>query len=65
MITELDVYRAAKKLLEEHGKQATLIAVDRADELRDRGDEGGWATWQRISRAIANITMSETEGPIN
>ena len=65
MISELDVYRAAKKLLEEHGNLATLVAVDRADELRGRGDEDGWAPWQRISRAIANITMSETEGPIN
>ena len=35
---DIDVYRSAKFLIDQHGQDAILQAAIRADELRDAGD---------------------------
>jgi hypothetical protein len=41
MIPDLDIYRAAKLLVDQHGEDAPIRAAERADELLQGGDLGG------------------------
>jgi hypothetical protein len=43
MIPDLDIYRAAKLLVDQHGEDAPIRAAERADELLQGGDVGGGA----------------------
>ncbi len=43
MIPDLDIYRSAKLLIEQHGADALIEAVLKADELLDAGDLDGQA----------------------
>jgi hypothetical protein len=38
LIPDLDIYRAAKLLIDQHGEEATIRAAERADELLETGD---------------------------
>lgn len=38
MIAEIDIYRSAKLLLDQHGDEAPIHAAMRVDELLDAGD---------------------------
>ncbi len=55
MPTDLDIYRSAKLLIDQHGQDAALEAVKRADELLDAGDLDGQATWLRIRKAVLEL----------
>ena len=50
MTTDLDIYRSAKLLIEQHGGDALIEAALKADELLDAGDCDGQAVWLRIRR---------------
>jgi len=41
LIPELDIYRAAKLLIDQHGQEAPIRAAERADELLEAGDTEG------------------------
>ncbi len=47
----IDIYRAAKLLIERYGEDATLEAAARADTLRDEGDLDGAKVWRGIMKA--------------
>ena len=69
MISDLDIWRAANLLMREHGGEAEIEAVSRADLLHaslkgsrpglrsklKRGDLDGQALWKRIRRAIVEL----------
>ncbi len=66
MITELDVHRTAKLLIDQHGEAAAILtASDKAEKLWREGDAEGAATWERVARAVAAVSGIQTEGPIN
>jgi hypothetical protein len=46
LVDDLDSYRAAKLIIDQHGADAALYAAGRADQLLDKGD-----TWARRSGA--------------
>jgi hypothetical protein len=48
MISDTDIYWAAKLLIDQHGADAGPRAAERADQLLDAGDMIGAATWRRI-----------------
>jgi hypothetical protein len=52
---DLDIYRAAKLLIDRHGDEAVLYAVGRADLLLEEGDTEGAAAWRAIVRAIEEL----------
>ena len=56
MPTDLDIYRSAKLLVEQHGADALIEAALKADELLDAGDIDGRATWLRIRKASRDAT---------
>lgn len=58
-ITDPDIWRAAKLLVDQHGTDATLHAAQRADELMAAGDTEGWGVWRRIARAVDELLRAE------
>ena len=55
MIPDLDIYRAAKLLIDQHGADAALNAAGRADQLLEDGDIEGAAVWRAIVGAIEEL----------
>ena len=41
MTSDLDIYRSANELIEQHGEDAPIEAAMRADELMEAGDMEG------------------------
>ena len=55
MIPDLDIYRAAKLLIDQHGEDTPIRAAERADELLEDGDTEGAAIWRAIMAAIEEL----------
>ena len=62
MISNLDTYRSANELIEQHGEDAPILAAMRADELMETGDMDGRAVWLRIVKAIEVLLSEERPG---
>jgi hypothetical protein len=58
-VDDLDAYRCAKLLLDQHGRDAELHAAIRADELKAVGDEAGRSAWMRILAAMDELARTE------
>ena len=56
---DLDAYRCAKLLLDQHGRDAELHAAMRADELEVAGDEAGLRAWMLILAALDELVRTE------
>ncbi len=61
MISERDIWATANILIKRYGDDAELRAVERADEMLDRGDLNGQHIWLRILEAVRQL--AETERP--
>jgi hypothetical protein len=48
MISDLDLLRSAKLVLDQHSKDALVHAARRADELLERGDVEDYEVWLAI-----------------
>lgn len=55
MISDLEICRSAKLLVDEHGGDATIHAAMRVDEVIEAGDVNGVAVWKRIMRAVEEL----------
>jgi hypothetical protein len=55
VIPDLDIYRGAKLLVDQHGEGAQIRAAERADELLEAGDLEGAAIWRSILMAVAAL----------
>ena len=62
MVDDLDIYRSANELIEQHGDDAPIEAAMHADELMEAGDMEGRAVWIRIVKAIAELLSEERPG---
>ncbi len=58
-IDDIDIYRAAKLLIEKHGDEAAITATKRAAKLLGAGDVDGYAVWKRILRAIEQLESTK------
>ncbi len=56
MLTDIDIYRSAKLLIDQHGQDASHEAARRADALRDKGDLDRQAVWLRIRAAVVELS---------
>ncbi len=54
-VSERDIFRAAKLLVDRHGEDAPIEAAMRADELGEKGDLAGQMTWIKIKAAIETL----------
>ncbi len=59
MIPDLDIYRSANLLVEQHGEDAPLEAAMRADQMLEAGDMEGFAVWKRILKAAEELLSKE------
>ena len=55
MTSEIDVYRSAHALIQQHGEAAAIEAAMKADAMLDKGDLDGYAAWRRILRAVEDL----------
>ena len=61
MISDLDIYRTANLLIQQHGADdAKLHAAQQADELLAKGDLDGDGTWRLIFKAIGELASTQT-----
>ncbi len=58
-IDDIDIYRAAKLLIEKHGDEAAITATKRATEALDAGDVDGYAVWKRVLQAIEQLESTK------
>ncbi len=49
------IRRAARNFIDRFGREAPERAKRRADELRDAGNSGGYATWLRICDEVEDL----------
>ncbi|MGE0116496.1 MAG: hypothetical protein AB7S71_05815 [Dongiaceae bacterium] len=52
MMTDREIRRAARRLLDRHGAAAAEIAAGRAEALAAAGDRDGHAAWLTIAAEI-------------
>ena len=62
MVSDLDIFRAANLLIQQHGGDAEIEAARKADLMLDRGDIEGRNVWLRIKRAIGQL-QAPRDGP--
>ncbi len=55
MISDLDIYRSAKVIIDQYGKDAQIHSTKRASAMLDKGDLDAYAAWKRILRAIEEL----------
>ena len=59
MTSDLDIYRSAQMLVQQHGPDAPIHAAKRADAMLEAGDLDGCAVWKRILRAVEELQVTE------
>ena len=62
MTSEIDIYRSAKLLIDQHGDEAAIHAAMEADACLERNDFDGKATWIRVIEAIKELLDQEPPG---
>lgn len=65
MIDDIDIYRAAKLLVDRHGAEAREHASSRITSMEGSGDDVGAAAWRQIAAAIEVLLTDTHEGPLN
>ena len=55
MPEEIDIYRSAHLLIEQHGEDAPIFAAMQADKCLEAGDLDGKAVWMGVIRAIKGL----------
>jgi hypothetical protein len=56
-----DVWRAAWVLIDTHGENAPLYALQSVDQLVERGDFRGAAQWRRVQKAVLELLRSDVQ----
>ena len=64
-IAEIDIWRSAKLLVDQHGADAAIRAAQQADELLAAGDIEGRIVWLRILAAVEELMATKAPGPVH
>ena len=62
-VADIDIWRSAKLMIDQHGEDAATEAALRADALLDQGAITGAATWRRVMKAIEQLQAPRLAGP--
>ena len=62
MPEEIDIYRSAKLLINQHGEDAPIHAAMQADACWERGDLDGKVVWMGVIRAIKGLLDQKPPG---
>jgi len=61
----MDIWRAAKLLVDQHEADAPIRAAQRADEFLAAGDMRGRAVWLGILKAVEELTATKPSGRVH
>ena len=64
-MNDIDLWRAAKLLVDRHGEEASIEAAKRADDMLEQGDMEGKAVWLRILEAVKELQSVEPAGAVH
>jgi hypothetical protein len=65
-ISALEVWRAAKQIIDQHPEDPELAAAQRADSAYEQGDLFNFNLWTRITTAVTELVQRPSAGdPIN
>jgi len=56
---EIDVWRAAQKMIELYPEGAEIAAATRADAALDQGDTFNFELWKRVTKAIHELERAK------
>ena len=59
MTSDLDIYRSAQVLIDQHGEDAAIHAAMRADEMLKAGNIESQAVWKRVLAAVDELQDRE------
>jgi hypothetical protein len=62
LVSDSEIFRAARLLIDQHGEEASLRAAVRADDLLEGGDRVGSTAWRRILGAVEELRRGIREG---
>ncbi len=62
MIPDLDIYRSAQLLIDNHGTEAPIHAAMNADAMLAKGDMDGRAMWPALRRLLLLVTEVRAGG---
>ena len=62
MIYDLKLYRAAARLLRDHGSDAETLAVARAGYMLEQHDFSGLKAWLGIKKAVVELRQKRGQG---
>jgi hypothetical protein len=66
MTDDLDIFRAAKLVIDNHREDAALYSAARTTVHAGEGDTGGAAIWHQIAAAIEELQRERRPGePVN
>ncbi len=55
MPDEIDIYRSANLLIQQHGEDAPIFAAQQADKCLEAGDSDGCAVWKQVLKAVEEL----------
>ena len=59
MVLDIDIYRTANVLVNQHGEDAPIHAAMRADAMLEAGDMEGCSALKRVLKAIEEMLSKE------
>jgi len=62
MSDAIDIYRAAKLVIDLHGDDAALYAATRTAVLTGAGDDEGAAIWRQITAGVEELQRERRPG---
>ena len=65
MVNDVDIYRSAKLLIDQHSSDAPIHAAMQADAMLATGDLDGAAVWRRIVTAINELLADKPEDGVS
>jgi len=65
VIEEIDVWRAARTLVDQYGDDAPVHAAMRVDDMLERGDLEGRRVWKRILVAVKDLLRERDDDPLH
>lgn len=60
-VSDLDIWRSANLIIQQHGDQAALYAAKRADDMLDKGDLDGKRVWLQILEKVRELQKVDLE----
>ena len=54
-VAEIDIWRAAKLLIDQHSDEAPIFAAMKADAMLDKGNMDGRAVWLKVLKAVEEL----------